>query len=355
MPPQLFETVPQTAPSGQVVRQPPPLPELLELPAPDVELEEVVVVPLLDEVPLRVRQVLFAVQTWFVAQKPQNTAPPQPSLTSLQTAPEGHAVSGTQGPEQALLLPQVWPEGQVPQFSVPPQPFDAVPQFWPEGHEVSGTQPPAQMLLLPQVSPEGQVPQLSVPPQPFDAVPQFWPLGQVERGRQPELLLDELLDELLLDELLVEPVQAPLEPQVPPLGHAPSSSPQEQRRQLVIVDPEQSASTVPLSTHAFCLLLQRYCTVHVPCAPTMVGPALLTSQMSPISPHWLFWSYQPTGAAIAGAESGSRPMSGSVVASASSWLEMLVGLLKAAVLPVVAGLTPQPVAHPPEYESISAA
>ena len=342
-----FEIVPHTALKGQVVRQPPPLPEPLELDVPEAPAGGAGGggwCRCWTKVPLRVRQVLFAVQTWLVAQKPQNTcSAPQPSLTSPQTAPERHAVIGTQGPEQALLLPHVWPEGQVPQSrraAAAVRGRAAVPG--PRGTKVSRTQLPTQTLLEPQVSPAGQVPQNSVPPQPFRRpCRSSGPRGRWTEGCSPSCSTSCCSTSCCSTSCCSTSCSS---------SRCRRRSSRRSRRRGTRRCRRRRSTACSWSSvaradrrhgpagHArlFCLLLQRYCTVHVPWAPTTVGPALFTlADVARSRRTGCSGRTSHTGAAIAGAELGSRPMSGSVVApSASSWLEMLVWLLKAAVLPV---------------------
>ncbi len=254
----------------------------------------------------------------------------------------------------------------MPQVTVPPQPLGMVPQLSPAGQVVMGVQLLPHWLATPpppQVCGAVQVPQATVPPQPLGTVPQLSPAGQVVMGVQTAGQMSscagvEDWSHALVPHavwlLEVHCSQSPKSTLVPVVSQTPVApvqalpvSPHEHLRQLVSVVPEQTGRAVPLATHLPCLLLQRSWTVQVRPPTVMVSPAPSSSQMSPISPHWLLASYQPTGFSIMVAVAGSRPMSGSVTVSTSSWEAVLV-MFSSGVAAV-----PQPVAHPPVNSSMS--
>ncbi len=135
---------------------------------------------------------------------------------------------------------------------------------------------------------------------------------------------------------------------VAPVQAVPSS-PQEQGRQPVSVVPEQMGWGTPALTQLFCRLLHSSCTIQVRPETVMLASLPLPSQMSPISPQLLVSSYQAPGATKPGVVMGMRPMSVSVVASASSCEAVSVALSRGAVL------WPQPLAQGPVNMSMSAA
>lgn len=123
---------------------------------------------------------------------PQETRPPQPSLSTPQILPAGHVVAGVHGVLDGgtHLLPSAEhtrPALQFPQAIVPLQPLACTPQTRPALQRVRGTQSPAVHVLPStlQDSPAGQVPQEMYPPQPSEACPQIWLAGHVVFGEHP--------------------------------------------------------------------------------------------------------------------------------------------------------------------------
>ena len=93
---------------------------------------------------------------WPLAQPPQLSVPPQPSLAAPHWLPRDWQVAGVQaggsgagagggGPTGASThtpLEHVWPPPQTPQFKVPLQPSLGSPHSEPKDWQVAGAQPP---------------------------------------------------------------------------------------------------------------------------------------------------------------------------------------------------------------------
>jgi hypothetical protein len=155
-----------------------------------------------------------------------------------------------------------------PHGSIPPQPSEIIPQLSGAGHTLRGTQvPPTQMSSC-----AGVADCWHVPP------PVHVPLVAVHASQAPKSTFV-----LVVSQTDVAPL------------HPLPLSPHEHLRQFATVVPVQIGFAGPDTTHLFCLLLQSGCTTQLCPLTMMVGPALPSAQMSPISPQLLLLSPQPAG------------------------------------------------------------